>query len=142
VQCAGIASILIRAGRALEDPVLAASGLDVLRATASRPIDETGIVDAWVCHGGAGLAHLYNRIAHETGDEALSAAARRWYRWILDQRRPGEGIAGFRYFHEVTREWGPLTSLRGGAAGTALVLAAGLSSTVPGVGFAPAAVLT
>lgn len=128
----GIAAILIRAGHSLGNPALVRSGLEVLREAASRPIEATGIVDAGLCHGAAGLAHVYNRMALATGgDPVLVAAARNWYRWILDRRQPGRGVGGFTYWHEFGHAWEPLTCFRGGAAGTALVLAAGLSPTPP-----------
>jgi hypothetical protein len=55
------------------------------------------VIDASLCHGAAGLAHLFNRIHHSTGDVACADAARRWFARALDMRSPGEGLAGYRY---------------------------------------------
>lgn len=127
----GVAAILIRAGRALGEPAIARRGLDVMIAAAARAPETTSIVDAGVCHGGAGLAHVYNRMAQETASAELAAAALRWYEWVLDQRRPGHGIGGFMYQHEISGEWSPQTGFSCGAAGTVLVLAAALALVSP-----------
>jgi hypothetical protein len=63
-------------------------------------VDAAGVVDAGLCHGAAGDAHLFNRLYQATGDPAFAEAARHWYERALDLRRPDEGFAGF-------PSWGP-----------------------------------
>jgi lantibiotic biosynthesis protein len=48
-----------------------------------------------LCHGTAGLGHLFNRLYQTTGVERFKEEARKWFRYTLDMRKPGTGIAGF-----------------------------------------------
>ena len=72
----GVAAALLAAGRRDE-------ALDVATTAAQRPADETRVVDAGLCHGAAGLLHVFNRLHQGTDDEALAAAARRWFEAAL-----------------------------------------------------------
>lgn len=38
-----------------------------------------GAVDAGLCHGSAGLAHIFNRHWQATGERVFADAARRWF---------------------------------------------------------------
>jgi hypothetical protein len=51
--------------------------------------------DPALCHGTAGLSHLFHRLYRSTGDPALLAAARRWLERTLARRRPGQGVGGY-----------------------------------------------
>ncbi len=91
----GVAVALLSAGRCLGEPAWERSAVEIAVASARRPPGHAGVVDACLCHGSAGLAHLFDRLHQATGEEPLLEAARRWYRATLDARRPGAGIAGF-----------------------------------------------
>jgi lantibiotic modifying enzyme len=77
-----------------------ATGL-ALRA-AARPPDQAGVSDPGLCHGSAGLAHLFNRMYQVTAEPALAEAARFWGERTLElcataaPDHPGllEGTAG------------------------------------------------
>jgi lantibiotic biosynthesis protein len=105
----------------------------VAEHAAARPAPQTGVVDAGLCHGAAGLAHLYHRLARVTQSPALFDAARSWLLQVLRRRRPGTGIGGFRSFvHESSGgSWHDDGSLLTGAAGIALVLTAAVSTKRP-----------
>jgi lantibiotic modifying enzyme len=51
---------------------------------AARPPDQTGVVDAGLCHGSAGLAHLFNRMYQMTAEPILADAARFWVERTLE----------------------------------------------------------
>ena len=68
---------------------------ELAREAARRPPGLCGVVDSGLCHGAAGLGHLYNRFYQATGDAGFRDAARGWFERALAMRRPGEGIAGF-----------------------------------------------
>ena len=51
---------------------------------ANRPPDHTGVVDAGLCHGSAGLAHLFNRMYQMTAEPLLADAARFWVERTLE----------------------------------------------------------
>lgn len=72
----GVAVALLAAGRR-DDAV------EVARAAATRPVESCGVVDAGICHGAAGLLHVFNRLHQETGDGVLAEAARRWFEHTL-----------------------------------------------------------
>lgn len=91
----GIAVALSLAARATGDATWQSEALKVAHVAVKRPLQETGVQDAFVCHGAAGLGHVFNRIHHETGDEAFATAARHWLRRALEMRVLGEGLGGY-----------------------------------------------
>ena len=115
---AGVATTLYAAARAVGDAAGAERALAVARASTGRSLSSSGVEDAGLCHGSAGLALLYARLAHETGEALFAAAARRWYAHLLDQYTSGEGPADDASF---------LT----GSTGIALALLAGLAPVEP-----------
>jgi hypothetical protein len=99
-------------------------------------VDDAGVVDAGLCHGAAGLAHLANRAYQASGDERFRAAARRWFAETLAMRTPGDGLGGYR-FHDV--DMATLQPRRSaspdfldGSAGVALALLAAIGEDEPG----------
>jgi hypothetical protein len=100
---------------------------------ATRSFAESGVLDAGICHGAAGVAHIFNRLYQATGDEELGDAARRWYRQLLTMRRPGEGIAGFPARNHVDGRdvWIADDSVLMGASGVGLVRLAAVTELEP-----------
>lgn len=92
---AGLSVALLAAARASrrDDWEHAARRLAV--TAAKRRPEEGRIFDPALCHGTAGLSHLFHRLYRATGDPALLAAARDWMERTLSQRQPGLGIGGF-----------------------------------------------
>jgi lantibiotic modifying enzyme len=91
----GIAAALLGAARRTGEPAWEREASALARAAAARSPAERSIVDASLCHGSAGLLHLFNRMYQATGDPALAEAARFWFDRTLELRRPGEDVAGF-----------------------------------------------
>ena len=60
-------------------------------------MEGAGVADACLCHGAAGLGHIFHRIFLWTGDPALEDAARRWLGHALEMRVRGAGIAGYKF---------------------------------------------
>lgn len=130
----GIAAVLLLAGRALGEPGWEEAGLEIARAAARRAPDAAGVVDAGLCHGAAGLGHLFSRLGQAAGDSELLAAARAWLGRALDQRSPGEWLGGFRSWVPAAdgeMEWRTDPSFLTGAAGTGLALLAAASPVEP-----------
>lgn len=125
----GIAGALFTAARHTGNAAMEAAALEVARTAAARPMEDSGIVDAGLCHGAAGLAHLFNRMYQASGDAILADAARAWFRHTLDLRKPGEGIGGYAFW--VPPEWQPIRRFVDGAAGVGLGLLGGVSSLEP-----------
>jgi lantibiotic modifying enzyme len=120
----GVAVALVRAGRVVGEPAWIERGLELARDVARR---RPAALDVSLCHGTAGRAHMFNRLAQATGSDELAEAARVWYRETLARRQPGQGIGGYR--SELGA--GDDGSLVIGATGVALGLAAGCSSAEP-----------
>lgn len=134
----GVATSLILAGRALANSYWVEMGLKTARAAFSRDGLDDRITDGCLCHGAAGVAHLYNRIAQSTTDEACALAARAWYQRLLEQLDPSQFFAGLRFYvsqpdadGRAVMEWRPDSSLLSGSAGVAIALLAAASDEEP-----------
>ncbi len=129
----GVALALLRASWALQDHALYDRALSLARACATRPDDECAVQDAGLCHGAAGLGHLFRRLGDATGDEVLREGARRWFRNTLALRRPDE-LAGFPAFETADAPAGQGTyraspGILAGAAGVGLALMSALGAS-------------
>jgi hypothetical protein len=118
------------------DRELETAALALVRKSAARPQRTCGVIDAGLCHGAAGLAHLFNRVHQASGDEALRSAARAWIGHTLDYRKPGQGSAGFLIYGprpESPRELGWIAddSFLAGTAGIGLALLAAITPVEP-----------
>ena len=130
----GIAATLLVAARAVGEPAWEDKALEIARAAARRPPEHSAVRDAGICHGAAGLAHLFNRFWQASGEEVFRDAARDWIERTLEFRVPGEGIAGFRAWHAQpgsNGRWAAEPGFLEGATGIALVLLAAVSTVEP-----------
>ena len=124
----GVGAALLSAGRAVGEPAWEAVGLEIARSAAAVSFALSGVQDAGLCHGAAGVVHVMHRLYGATGELAFRAAARRWLRVLLAMRRPGRAVAGFPVV--VSPGAGPGSGgrpgLLAGTAGVGLVLASAL----------------
>jgi hypothetical protein len=127
---AGVATTLYAAARAAGDERGAERALAVARRSTTRNLDASGVRDAGLCHGSAGLALLYARLAHESHDESFAEAARRWYATLADQQVPGAGIGGYRSVSDDAG-WKDDASFLTGSTGIALSLVSALHPVAP-----------
>lgn len=127
----GIAAALLGAAQSSGDSRWAARARSLALRCAARPFSESGVRDAGLCHGSAGVAHLFNRLYQATRDPNLREAACRWFARTIQLRQPGERIAGYRAW-SVDRSgrtrWRAEPGFLEGAAGVALAL---LSAATP-----------
>jgi hypothetical protein len=127
----GVAAALLGAARALGESAWERQALAMARRAARRPRAQSGVVDAGLCHGAAGLGHLFNRMFQATGEPWLGEAARLWLEQVLALRRPGRGFGGYEAWlpgGDGAPGWVAEAGLLTGAAGIALAL---LAATVP-----------
>jgi lantibiotic modifying enzyme len=127
----GVCAALLSAAQALEEPTWEQEALSIALKDCRRPPEDCRVFDAQVCHGAAGLGHLYNRLYHATGLEEFGHAARGWFERTLDMRVPGQGIAGYLSWWATSSEWTRDPGLLGGAAGIGLSLLGAISETEP-----------
>lgn len=130
----GIATALLAAARGAGEIAWEHEAVALARRAADRPPDETRVVDAGLCHGAAGLGHVFNRMHQSTGDPRLAEAARSWFERTLNMRRPGEGVGGFcawQVADEGPEGWVADPGLLTGAAGIGLALLAAITPIEP-----------
>lgn len=129
----GIATVLLAAARALGRNDWEREALACARHAAGRRGEGTGIGDAGLCHGAAGLGHIFHRLYRETGDETLRETALFWLGQTLERRRPGSGPGGFRSldFEDGGPVWRDDPGFLTGAAGIGLALLAAVSPVAP-----------
>lgn len=132
---AGIAAALLLAARCTKTKSWEAEALDVAQRSARRAPETCGATDACVCHGSAGLAHIFNRLYQATRDELYADAARYWLERTLQFRQPGKGAAGYLSWgmgaDETIIELQPKLGLIQGIAGIGLALLAAVSDVEP-----------
>jgi lantibiotic modifying enzyme len=104
--------------------------IEMALAESRRPAAETGVVDATLCHGAAGLGHIYNRLYQQCGREELADAARYWLATALEMRRPG-GIGRFMNWWPEAEQWHGEAGILVGAGGIGLALLAAASDAEP-----------
>jgi hypothetical protein len=130
----GIAAALLATARAVGEPEWERQAIETAVAAATRDESSALVRDTGLCHGAAGLSHLFNRLYQETGEERIGQAARFWFDRTLAMRAPGEGIAGFRAW-EVNPGgepgWRSDSGFLEGAAGIGLALLGAVSTVEP-----------
>ena len=125
-----VAVALVGAGLAAGEASWVEHGVDVALHAARWSLRlDPATDDLSFCHGTAGRAHLFNRLAQATGSSELCEAARACYRRLLAARQPGTGIAGFRFEPAVTGTFD--RGLQLGAPGLAICLLAAISDLAP-----------
>ena len=130
----GVAATLLNAARCVDEPTWKREAVEIARTAARRRSEDPGVIDAGLCHGAAGLGHLFNRMYHGTGDAQLAEAARFWFQRALEVRRLGEGIGGFlARLSTIDGEeaWVADPHFLTGAAGVGLALLAATTSIEP-----------
>ena len=130
----GIAAVLLSSARAFDRPDWEAEALALARLVAKRPAEATEATDSCLCHGTAGLGHLFNRMYQATGDPEMKEAALAWFARTLELRKPGQGLAGFLNWTADERGvsgWRGEAGFLSGIAGTGLALLAAVTDQEP-----------
>lgn len=120
---AGAGIILYHAGVAFQDkPTIDFSLKVLLNSTKRKNTEEAMIKDACICHGTAGIAHIYNKMWHYTQDPAFKDACDYWIQKTLGLGVYPDGIAGFKKYTGVSNKYENDSGLLEGAAGIGLAL--------------------
>jgi hypothetical protein len=130
----GVAAALFSAARCVGETAWETAALAVARRAAQRPFEQSGVRDAGLCHGAAGLGHLFNRLFQATGELWLADTARSWFARALAMRQPGRGIGGYAAWlpgDDGVLAWLADPGLLTGAAGVALALLAAATPIEP-----------
>lgn len=119
---------------AVKNKSMKEKSLDILIDTTHRTLlSHIAIVDAGLCHGTSGIAHIYNRLYQQTDESKFKEAALYWYKETLGMAKEDRKYAGYRlpyYLKESETKIGELHNLSflPGIAGTGLSL---LSAVYP-----------
>jgi hypothetical protein len=130
----GVAAALLGAARCVSEPAWEHEALEIARRAAQRGRKDAGVVDAGLCHGAAGLGHVFNRMYQATGEPWLALAARSWFERALAMRRPGRGVGGYEAWQRGdagAATWVSDGGLLTGATGIALALLAATTAVEP-----------
>ena len=128
----GISVALWHASQALGRKDWEQEAIDtILHASKRRGLVENGVVDAGLCHGTAGIAHIFNRMHGYTGLEELKEASNYWFAETLKMARFEDGLAGFKAWQGNERGWVNEPGLLEGIAGIGLALISAVSDIEP-----------
>jgi lantibiotic biosynthesis protein len=91
----GIAAVLLQVARQGGKIEWQTAACELLDHCLARTEKQSDVHDAPLCHGAAGVAHIFNRIYQSEGVERCREAAVAWYRRALVMRQSGSGVGGF-----------------------------------------------
>jgi hypothetical protein len=127
----GITVVLDRIASQLGDTALAASVDELADRCARWPMERASIVDAGLCHGAIGVAHIFNVMSQRRVNPRCEQAAAYWYEYGLRLRRPGTGVAGYIAWRPDPSVPNGDASFLAGAVGIGLGLQAAISNVTP-----------
>ncbi|MBB5440707.1 hypothetical protein HDC92_004410 [Pedobacter sp. AK017] len=129
----GLGYALWQASKIIQNAEWEQIALNVLVHTTTRkdPVKEL-VIDAGICHGAAGIAHIYNRLYQHTGMEPFKEAAIYWLEDTLKKAVFTDGLAGYKAWHTPLHGgWKKQAGLLEGISGIGLVLLAAVSDIEP-----------
>lgn len=122
--CYGDLSIALafwNAGKNLKQEVWKQKAIEIMLHSAKRKdLKENGIVDASICHGTAGVAHIFNYFFKQTKIEEFDHARWYWLEQTLQMKKFDDGLAGFKTLQG--NGWQSDLGLLEGISGIGLVL--------------------
>ena len=104
----------------------------LLHSAERKDVRQNAVIDAGLCHGAAGIAHVYNRIYHYTGIDTFKDSALYWADLTLKLSTYEDGYAGYKAWHtEKYGGWMPEPGLLEGIAGIGLMFISMISDIEP-----------
>lgn len=130
----GIGMSLLYAAQVTKNQEWEKIALDALEfSTLRRDPRENAVVDAGLCHGAAGLVHIYNRLYNITGKEIYKETAMHWLEVTMQLASHKDGFAGYKAWHtEKYGGWVAEVGLLEGVSGIGLMLIGMLDNIDPG----------
>lgn len=131
----GVGMALWRAALSTADEKWKRQALDILtRAAKRRDLKENQVVDACLCHGAAGLLHIFNRLFQKSAIPAFKEAALYWLDQALLMGEQASATAGYHIrlkIEDGKAAWGSAHDLLVGVPGIGLALMAAISAHEP-----------
>ncbi|WDE04424.1 hypothetical protein SG34_024280 [Thalassomonas viridans] len=119
------ALILGRAGKLLNDEAVFQFSRQLMLATSKRLYDDSGVLDAGICHGSAGISLMYQQAAVLFDAPELVSVARYWLEHTL-ARFARDGLNGFDKYSGADEAYHPEPGLLEGYTGIGLCLLSAL----------------
>jgi lantibiotic modifying enzyme len=129
----GIGNALWQAGQAAGNKEWEEKSLDtLLHSTGRRDLKQNAVIDVGLCHGAAGITHIYNRMYHATGRNVFRESTLYWLDHTLKMATYKDGYAGYKAWHtEKYGGWVTEAGLLEGVAGIGLMLISIVSDIEP-----------
>ncbi len=129
----GIASAIWMAGISTSNEEWKKKAVEImLHASKRRDLKENSVIDAGLCHGTSGIAHIFNRFYQATKIEEFKEAAIYWFNETLNMAKFEDGLAGYKtWMGEDYGGWQNSSGLLEGTAGIGLALLAAISYEEP-----------
>jgi hypothetical protein len=116
-----IGLILYQASLTFGDKDLQNHALTILlHTTTRRTAEDTHVADAGLCHGSAGIAHMYNIIWVSTGNTVFKDARDYWMGEAVTYVERMGGIKNYKKFSSLEKEYLPCEGLLEGKIGIGL----------------------
>ena len=126
----GIAVSLLKASRTLNDQDYHDISMKVLLSCSERrDVNKEFVVDGGICHGSAGIAHIFNRVYQNSENDTFKDAALYWIDDCIRKSDFNDGLAGYKVWKRDG--WITKTGLLEGIAGIGLVLISTISDLEP-----------
>ena len=128
----GNALALLNTGQSLQDQKLIDEAVEIMRYnTNRRDANKNYVLDAGICHGAAGLAHIFNRFYQQTQQEEFKDAALHWLEVTLNMSTFEDGLAGYKAHMAIENGYMDSIGLLDGVVGIGLVLISMISPVEP-----------
>ncbi len=123
-----IGFIVNKAAIILNDMQILNISSDILRHSTQRTDLSVNMVnDACICHGTAGIAHIFNKLYKRTQNHQFKIAAEYWYQKTIKMSCFEDGIAGYKYHYKGS--FYPTRGFLEGVVGTGISLMSGFYNT-------------
>ena len=94
-----IAATLWNTGIRIGQPVYQQAAYTIFEHSIHQRTPKNGSVhDACLCHGSAGIAHIYRRMALDSQDALLLQGADKWLQATLEMNTWEDGLAGYKFY--------------------------------------------
>ena len=120
----GIAMALWQAGVALQNETWKNKAMEVLLFAAEKrkDLEKNFVIDAGLCHGAAGIGHIFYRTWWNTRLPEFKKAADYWFEQTLKMAKFDDGLAGYKAWLPHVKKWVNVHGLLEGIAGIGLAL--------------------
>jgi lantibiotic modifying enzyme len=128
----GIALTFWQVGKLLDYPKFKTEALEIMRHACNRKdLQKNAVNDCGLCHGSAGIAHIFRRFYWESNDASFKTAADYWTQVTLDMATHEDGLAGYCAFRATEeKKWITEYGLLEGIGGIGLALLGAIQSEV------------